>query len=158
LDAFKANPIQDSQQPGAAKAPVEQAIRATRYELFGDRAAARGNWQAIMGRCETDTEQRAWFLLAAKRFHELSIAMPAVTKEEEMKARLQHIKDALDEARRLVAEKQPLERQQAGRVCADILDLYRQFPDFRDSPEPALRELVEQAQQLSDQLARQEAH
>jgi hypothetical protein len=164
LDAFKANPIRNAQQAAAAasgldvKSVLDQAVRATRYELFGDHAAARANWQAVKARCETEMEQRAWFLLAAKRFHELSATMPAVTKEEETKARLQRIKEALDEARRLVAEKQPLARRQAGRICADIFDLYHEFPDFRDSPEPGLKELVEQAQQLSDQLARQPEH
>jgi serine/threonine-protein kinase len=152
LDVFKADPIRNA----PSSQLVQQAHKATRYELFGDRFAARAAWQELKRRCEKEIEQRAWFLLAAKRFHELDTSIPAATKEEETKARLQHIKDALEEARRLAAEEQPPQSLRSWRICGDILDLYHHYPDFRDSAEPGLKELLEQAQQLMDQLTRRE--
>jgi hypothetical protein len=91
-------------------------------------------------------------LLAAKQSQELKNRMPAASKEEETKARVQRIKDALQEARRLAAGKQPNESKQAWLLCTKILDLYQHYPDFHDSPEPDVKNLVEQAQQLADQL------
>jgi hypothetical protein len=82
--------------------------------------------------------------------------MPATTKEEETRARLQRIKDALEEAHRLAAEKRPAEALQSWRTCGDIIDLYQDCPDFRNSGEPGLKALLKQAQQLLDQLARRE--
>ena len=92
-------------------------------------------------------EQRPLFLLAAKRLQDPRIKTRAANKAEETRARLQLIKQRLEEARGLAAE-QPLE---SGRLCADILDLYRNYPDFHDDPD--LKQLVEQAQQLMDQIA-----
>jgi hypothetical protein len=100
--------------------------------------------------------QRVWFLLAAKRLLDLNSRMPATTKEEEMKARLQRIKNALDEARRLTAEKRPQDYFQARRICGDILDLYHHYPDFQNVQEPGLKELVQQAVILADELAQGE--
>jgi hypothetical protein len=74
------------------------------------------------------------------------------SKEEETRVRLQRIRDRLEEARRLLAEK-PLEHKQAGLIYTEILDLYHHFPDFRDDPNPDLKQLVEQAQQLAEQLS-----
>jgi predicted Ser/Thr protein kinase len=162
LDVFKAIRSQHANDAAAAPpgvdlgAPLQQAHKAVRYELFGDPAAARASWRELKERCEKDPEQRIWFLLAAKRLHDLSVRVPATTKEEEAKARLQRIKDALDEARKLAADKQPQDYLLARRICGDILDLYQHYPDFRDSPEPGLKMLVERAQQLSDQLAQGE--
>jgi hypothetical protein len=62
----------------------------------------------------------------------------------------------LDESRRLAAVKRPQEALQARLICGKILELYQVYPDFRDSPEPGLKELVEQAKQLSEQLAQGE--
>jgi hypothetical protein len=130
---------------------VEQAVKASRYELFGDLSAARANWQTLRDRCEKEMEQRPLFLLAAKRLQEPRMRARA-TKEEENRVRLQCIKHHLDESRKLVTEK-PLEHREAGLICAEILDLYHHFPDFRDDPNPDLKQLVEQAQQLAEQLS-----
>jgi hypothetical protein len=162
LDDFKTIWIRAVKQ-GTAVSPdidlgpaLQQAHKAVRYELFGDAAAARANWQQLKEKSAKEMQQRVWFLLAAKRLLELNNSMPATTKEVETKARLQHIKDALDEARRLAAEKRPEEYLHARRICGDILDLYHEYPDFRDSPEPGLKELVQQAAILADQLAQGE--
>jgi hypothetical protein len=74
------------------------------------------------------------------------------TKEEETRARLQRIKERLEEARRLLAEKPP-EHKQARLIYTEIVDLYHHFPDFRADPNPDLKQLVEQAQQLAEQLS-----
>jgi hypothetical protein len=130
---------------------MEEAIKASRYELFGDLAAARANWQALRERWEREMEQRPLFLLAAKRLQEPRMKARA-TKEEETRARLQRIKERLEEARRFLAEK-PLEPKEARLMYTEILDLYHHYPDFRDDPNPDLKQLVEQAQQVADQLA-----
>src|SRR5207245_6799997 len=109
---------------------VRQAFKAIRYEVFGDFAVARANWQALKEKCEKDLDQRPGFLVAARRLQELKISAPPTSKEEETKARLQRIKDALEEARRLAAEKRPQESRQAWFICMDILDLYHHYPDF----------------------------
>jgi predicted Ser/Thr protein kinase len=159
LDIFKAIAVRNAQQAAAASsevdlgAPMTQAHKAVRYELFGDRAAARAAWQELKTRYERDMGQRVWLLLAAKRIDELNRSMPAVTKEAVDSARLEHIKDALEAARKLGAENRQPELLQALRNCGDILDLYHHYPDFRDSPDPGLKQLVEQAQVLRNQLA-----
>jgi serine/threonine-protein kinase len=136
--------------------PARQAQKTIRYELFGDLAAARANWLELKDKCEKEKEQRVWFLLAAKRLRELSIHMPVATKEEEAKARVQRIKDALDEARKLAAVNRPQEYTRARSICAEILELYHSSPDLRDSPEPSLKPLVEQAKQLHEVLTQGE--
>jgi hypothetical protein len=122
-------------------------FRAVRYELWGDLALARANWQIMKERCEKDMNQRLGFLIAAKRLQELKMSAPAVNKEEETKARLQLVKALLDEARVHAATKQPSESMQAREICAEIMNLYN------DSPDPSLRAMKEQARQLRDQLA-----
>ncbi len=124
--------------------------RAIVYELWGDLALARANWQILKERCEKDVNQRLGFLIAAKRLQELKISAPAVNKEEETKARLQLVKALLDEARMHAATQQPSESMQARGICTEITNLYN------DSPDPSLRAIKEQAQQLRDQLARLE--
>ena len=118
-----------------------QAVKAIRLEGFGDLAMARTLWQTLKERFEKDMEQRPWFLLAAKRLQALKMSTAAAGKEES-NSRRQRVKGLLGEARRLAAEKRPLESQQARLICADIIDLYH------DSSEPGLKELIEQAQRL----------
>jgi hypothetical protein len=129
-----------------------QAFKAFRYERFGDFPAARANWQDLKQSCERDMEQRPLFLLAAKRSQDPRILQRATSPKEETGLRLQRIRERLEDARRLAADKQLPE---AARLCTDISDLYHHYPDFRDDPDPALKQLVAQAEQLLDQVSRQ---
>jgi hypothetical protein len=95
-------------------------------------------------RCDKDMDQRPGFLLAAKRLQELKFSAPAGSKKEETEARLQLIKNLLEEARTLANGKRSAEFQQAILNCANIMDLYQDYPD--------VKELVEQARQLREQL------
>jgi hypothetical protein len=101
-------------------------------------------------------DQRPGFLVSTKRLQELKTSAPAVSKEEETKVRLQRIREALAEARKLAAEKPPQDFSQARQICEEILDLYHDYPDFRDSTDPDLKQLVAQAQQLADRTSQPE--
>jgi serine/threonine-protein kinase len=121
-----------------------QAIKAFRYQMFGDFTAARATWQGLKVRCEQNTAQLPWFLLAAKQLQALKSSTPIIGKEGESMSRLQLIKSLLEKAR--AAGSRVEEAPQARLICDEIIDLYQ------DSPDPAVKVLVEQAQQLRDQL------
>ena len=124
-----------------------QALRAFRYQTFGDSAAARATWQALKARCEPNTTQLPWCLLAAKQLQEIKSSTVIIGKEDESKPRLQLIQGLFEKARALST--MPEGSQPARQICAEMVDLYQ------DSPDPAIKAVVGQARQLRDQLTSQ---
>lgn len=132
--------------PSRRGGPIGLVSRAIKYEVLGDVALARASWQVVKEACEKDPEQRVGLLIAAKHLHDLKISASPASKDEETKARVQRLNGLLEEARRLASQKRPLESEQARLTCGEIISLYQ------DSQEPGLRELLEQARRLYDEL------
>ena len=63
--------------------------------------------------------------------------IPPANQAEETMTRLQRIKSMLEEARTLAAGKRRGDVEQAWLICADLRDLYQDYPEARDVLEAA---------------------
>jgi serine/threonine-protein kinase len=118
------------------------ALLATRGEKMEDFTLARDAWRDLHDRYQKETEQRAWFLLAAKKVRELR-SRAITDPEAAAKKRRELVKKKLDEAKNL-AESQPAE---ARGICQDILALYE------NSPDSELAKLTDKARELFKSLS-----
>jgi serine/threonine-protein kinase len=98
--------------------PVERkAFAAFRYERFGDPFEAKRHWEELRDELRGQSEQRAWFLLAASQAQ--TIKPPA--GEDEKDLRLNLVKGKLAEAREF---KRKGSLGEAEVICANLWALY----------------------------------
>jgi hypothetical protein len=117
----------------------EQAMKALRYELFGDAGRAVQGWQALKVKNEGDGGDRAWRLIAARQAKEQKAKQPP--PEEEKGKRRELLKEHLKAAEQMAAE---------GKTPKAIQELWEVQELYDD--DPAMQEEVARAKQLLKKL------
>jgi serine/threonine-protein kinase len=117
----------------------ELAMKALRYELFGDAARAVGRWQALKLKNEGDGGDRTWMLIAARQAKEQKAKMPP--PEEEKAKRRELLQEHLKAAEQMVVE---------GKTPKAIQELWEVQELYDD--DPAMQEEVARAKQLLKKL------
>jgi serine/threonine-protein kinase len=131
-----------SRQDPKLEGPAQQAFMATRYEAFNDKAMARLQFEKLKKATAEQTENRVWYLLAAKKVKELD-----ADKENWEKDRVKLIKDWLGAAK-------SGERLTDGfAICSSIVTLYGDNSDLKGDDAQELKPLVDEARQKAKELA-----
>lgn len=112
--------------------PEKRAALALHFELFGDYATALNRWRNIKESTQTNSDQRPWFLLAARKTKEM--------QEKDKKPAKELIQQQLESASMLGPEK----TREAVLICRDVITLYGKDSDLTNQ--------VAQAKTLLKQL------
>lgn len=138
-------PEHPPQFDGAARGSFE----AYRLEEFGDRIAARDEWQKVVDEYQRDKDlsQRGWVLLAADHLRRLRATI-TTAKEKEKAERLAFLKQRFDQFAGVTDAADPIDLRKAVPVYRDLRDLYANDPD------PAVAALAQRAKQRLQELKR----
>lgn len=119
----------------------KQALKAVRYELFGDLFEAMHTWEKLKTDLATKPKEHLWYLLAASKERSLKARLPKLppkTSEKDFQREL--VKKQFTAAEAIQSQK----TLQAMGLCMDIIALY--------GKETALSETVNKAKELFKKL------
>jgi serine/threonine-protein kinase len=131
----KLEQVRNGQEPGGMIDAELQAMRALRYERFGDPYNARRRWQEVQQKYQDNPGVRTIVWLARQRLKEIRIE--PISEEKETQERKKLLKDRLTDAK-------ALEKPQALALCRDIVALYAKDAEMAAE--------VEAARKLRDEL------
>jgi eukaryotic-like serine/threonine-protein kinase len=154
----------EAREQGASFRPASEseggAIKAIRFQTFGDRVAAGERWQFVRLQTARNNRNLPWYL----RNHDvLPLYLLASRKAAELKVRNPKSEDELKEERRSLVKTRLAQVQnppaEAGSlplppkaVCQDIVALYQ------DDSDPIIKEAVQQARRLLDNSHETQSH
>lgn len=131
-----------SRQEPKLEGPVQQAFLATRFEALNDKAMARLQFEKLKKATAEQTENRFWYLLAAKKVKELD-----ADKENWEKDRVQLIKDWLNAAKRGESLRNNFV------IVSTLAALYDDNSDLKGDEAKELQPLVDEARQKAKEIA-----
>ncbi len=131
-----------SRQEPKLEGPVRQAFLATRFEAFDDKEMAKIQFDKLKKATSEQTENRFWYLLAAKKVKELE-----KEKDDWVKDRKKLVGDLLEIARK------PDNLKGGFLIGSTIVALYGDNTDLKSDDAKDLKPLVDEARQLAKELA-----